>query len=583
MKKTAVVFALIVFSMAIILPFSLNIQEANAQTSAYSIPSVEHNVRVLYSGHVVITEKIQLSGSTPSTFEVGLPFKYGSYLLQGIAYDSNNNVLPVALGVQLQDQSGFYGVSVSLTSGTSAFTVVFVLSNAALTSTSTGYTVDFPAYLAFSQSVSSYSGNLTLPSGATIEGIDKPDGVVNATTYTKQNLPAFTYAPATSTISASFGIIQKVNIPTLTRQVNISPAGAITCTDTYKIDNNSTGSITSFLINLPLNATNVVARDQFGRILSTAVQQTNSLVFVYNVTLAVAIGEGTSNLIVMDYSLPSISPAQGSQYILDLDLFPYFNYYVDAASVTVTLPEGATIVSPQLSQIGSSADLTRDAFQEVLTINKQGISFVNSIIPSEDVVSITFDYNPLWIAFRPTSWMWTVAIVGVVVIAVWKRPKAKAKTVTPRVTVAMAPAGVALSSEHLRDFVEAYEEKQKLNSELRALDARAQHGRIPRRRYKVQRRTLELRIESVSHTINNVKAILSRAGGSYADIARQIELADVELKEVELSLQTIEVRHESGELSLENYRKQLSDLERRREKAEDTTNGLLLRLRGEMQ
>jgi hypothetical protein len=583
MKKTAVVFALIVLSMVIILPFSLNLQEANAQTSTYTIQDVEHNVRVLYSGHVVITEKIQLSGSAPSTFDLGLPFRYGSYLLQGTAYDSNNNALPVTLGVQLQGQSGFYGVSVALPSGTSAFTVFFVLSNDALITTSDGYTLDFPAYLGFSQPVSSYHGNLTFPSGASIVGIDKPDGVVNATTYTKQNLPAFTYSPATASISASAGVIQEVNILTLTRQLNIHPAGDVTCTDTYKIDNNSTRSINSFLLNLPLDASNVVARDEFGRLLSASVQQSNSLVLVYNVTLEAPIGIDTSNLLILDYSLPSISPAQPSEYVLDVDLFPYFNYYVDAVSVTVTPPEGATITSPELSQLGASAGLLRGTFQESVTINKAGVSFINSVV-SSDVVSVAFTYNSLWIAFRPTTWMWAIGLVGAVFVAVWTRPKTKVKRIAaPKVTLPKAPVGVALSSEHLQDFVEAYEEKQKLNRELRALDARARHGRIPRRRYKVQRRTLELRIESLMHTIVNVKAILSSAGGSYAEIARQIEAADVELNEVELSLQTLEARHESAEISLETYNRQLSELERRRDKADEAISGLLSRLRGELQ
>jgi hypothetical protein len=71
-KKIAVLFALIVFSMAIFLPFSLNNQAVNAQTSGYTIQNVDQTVRVLHTGHVVITEKIQLSGQIPSTFEFGV-------------------------------------------------------------------------------------------------------------------------------------------------------------------------------------------------------------------------------------------------------------------------------------------------------------------------------------------------------------------------------------------------------------------------------------------------------------------------------------------------------------------------------
>ena len=580
MKKLALALALIVLSIAIFLPFMFNSQAANAQTN-YSIQQVNHTVQVLYSGQIMITENILLTGQVPSTFELGLPFKYGSSVLETIAYDSNYKVLPVTMGVQLQGQSGFYGVIVNLPSGTSSsFTVVFILSNGLITPNLATYTLDFPAYLGFEQTVSNYNANVSLPNGAYIQNIVKTDGTVSVTNYQKSNLAAFTYEPATATFTAGIGYIQLINFPTLNRQINISPSGGITSTDTYKIVNNSTSSASSLLINIPVGSNNVVARDQFGSILSNSVYQTNSLVHVQNVSLAITMLAGESTIMTLDYSLPSISHGQFSQYVLNLDLFAYFNYFIDSASVKITPPEGATLTSPTISQIGVTTDLNRNAFQESLTIKKQGVSYVDSVIPADDVVTVKFDYNALWIAFRPTSWMWAVAIVGVVVLAIWKRPKGKAPSAPAMEVVKVAP-GVTLNSEHIKDFVEAYEEKRKVTQELRSLDARAEHGRIPRRRYKVQRKTFELRLETLSQRIAQLKAILRSAGGTYSDIVRQIEAAEVDLNEAELSLQNIEVRHESGEIPLDSYKKQLTDIERRKEKAGNTLDGLLLRLRGE--
>jgi chromosome segregation ATPase len=98
----------------------------------------------------------------------------------------------------------------------------------------------------------------------------------------------------------------------------------------------------------------------------------------------------------------------------------------------------------------------------------------------------------------------------------------------------------------------------------------------------VQRKTLEGRLEALAHKAATLKESVRSAGGSYADIVRQLDAAEVELNEVEMTIKNAGVRHETGELSLENYRKQLADLERRKEKAETTVNGLLLRLRGEI-
>ena len=166
---------------------------------------------------------------------------------------------------------------------------------------------------------------------------------------------------------------------------------------------------------------------------------------------------------------------------------------------------------------------------------EQGVSFIDSVIPSEELLSLTFDYNPLWIAFRPTSWMFAVVLVGLVIVAIWKRPKTKASA--PRVQVSRTAAGQGLSSQNINDFVEAYEEKNKITQEISSLEARAEHGRIPRRRYKVQRKSLEVRLDTLNQTIAQLKEIMRSAGGSYADIIRQIEAAEVELNEVEMSIQ----------------------------------------------
>ncbi|HTY74877.1 MAG TPA: hypothetical protein VMD05_04845 [Candidatus Nanoarchaeia archaeon] len=580
MKRTAIIIALTIFSLAIMLPMSLNLQATNAQTG-YSIQHVDQSVQLLESGHVVVSDTFTLTGTLPSSFLVGMPFKYSSYILKGVAYDSNYNVLSLTLGVQFMSQSGFYAASVALPSGTpNTFTVVFIFSNNALTSTPEGYNLDFPAYPSLTQTAGDCNVTIVLPSGMTLNGIDKSDGPVNATNYDTQNLAAFTYSPGTGRVGISTGYVQQVNIPSLNRQIGISASGTITVTDTYRIVDNSSNSIAFFLVNLPLTAQDITARDQFGRVLTLATYQTNSQVYVQNVTLVVPINQGESADLSLDYSLPSVSPAQFSRYVLTIDLLPYFNYYIDSATVTITPPEGATIVAPTISQLGYSGAITRTAFQETVTFYRQGVSFVDSVIPSQDNVAITFDYNPLWIAFRPTSWMWAITAVGLVVVALWMRPKAK-PSAAPKTVYRVAP-GAVMTPESVNEFVDAYEEKIKITRDMSTLEARAAHGRIPRRRYKVQRIAMEQRLESLAHTIGTLKEILRSAGGSYADLVRQLETAEVESEEVEMTLKNLEINHETGEIGMEAYRKQLADLERRKTKAETRVNELLLRLRAEL-
>jgi uncharacterized protein (DUF3084 family) len=189
-------------------------------------------------------------------------------------------------------------------------------------------------------------------------------------------------------------------------------------------------------------------------------------------------------------------------------------------------------------------------------------------------VKVVYAYNPLWLAFRPTLIMWALALVGCTVFFVWRRPSVTAQ-ITP------ATGAVRLRPEHLREFVEEYEEKMKIILELDALESKVQKGKIPRRRYKVQKRTLETRLNTLSRSLAGYKDQMQAAGSHYSDLMLQLEVAESEIKEADAGARSIEVAHSHGELSLEAYRKRSEDYQRRKENAEATINGILLRFREE--
>jgi hypothetical protein len=576
-KSVAVVMVLLV-SVAVLLPFSLGTRTVSAQEDGYTIQRVDHEVELMYSGHMIIRDTIRVSGQLTGDFLIGFPYKYGSYVLEGTAYDENN-VFPLSLGVQLADRSGFYGVKISFPQGApQVFTVVFVLSNSLLSLdlTTDVYSLDFPAYPSFLKDVAQCHVELIFPETPPTITVTKDDGEVGTTVFVRQSLPAFTYSPAVAAFSLSSGSLRIINIKELNRQITINPAGEIVAFDSYRITNKSPSSLGSLEIGLPPEASNVVARDEFGRILTTDVLTSSGNKRLANVTFISSIASGTSTLLTAEYSLPRVSE-QSPHFTLNFNLFPDFEYYVEKATVTIVPAEGARFLAPQLSSLDSSASLIRETFQETLSISREGVSKVDYAVLSGDVLQITYDYNPLWLSFRPTLWMWTLAVVGCVVVAVWKRPKASAP-----LRIAAPEASIVLSPDHVRAFTEAYEEKNRVASELKTLEARAQKGKIPRRRYKVQRRTLEVRLDNISKNINGLKKIFRSAGGVYANLVRQLAVSETELVEVETNIRTVEVRHRRGEFPLEAYKKSLAAYERRKEKAEATINGILLRLREEI-
>jgi hypothetical protein len=576
-KRIAAIFVLTIFSLAIFLSLSLSIKTASAQDAGYGIQNVDHQVEVIYSGQVVIRDTMTVTGQLTDGFLIGFPHKYGSHVLKGVAYDANNT-LPMSLGVQLEGQPGFYGAKVSFPQGPpQVFTVVFILSND-LVSQDLSYgivSVDFPAYPSLAKEAGNCNVTLVLPDYATGVTVAKGDGVVDTTNFVKENLAAFTYSPASVSFSLPNGILQIIGIKKLDRIITINPVGDVVASDSYRIVNNSTGSIGFFGVDLPLAASNIVGSDQFGRTLTVELLGTGGTFKLVNVTFISPISIAESTLVKVEYTLPSVSSGQTTHFVLNLVLFPYFDYYIDEASVTIVPPEGARFLTPQLSSIAPSLSLSREVFQETLSIRREGVSHIDLDVPSENALQITYDYNPLWLSFHPTLWVWTLAVVGSIVVAFWRKPQPS----PVRIGVPKLPIG--LSPDYVRTFTEAYEEKNRITSELKFLDVRAQKGKIPRRRYKVQRKTLEVRFDALSRNIAELKEIFRSASGIYADLIRQLDAAEIELNEVETNTRSVEAHHRRGELSLEEYKKFLTDYQRRKEKAETTINGILLRLREE--
>jgi len=583
-KRTARVIALIFFSLAILLPLCLNTETVSAQNASYTIQRVDHEVEVMYSGHIIVRDTIHVTGQLTNGFIMGFPYKYGAQVLEAVACDENN-IYPVSLGVQMGDRVGFYGVQIDFgQSNPTVFTVVFILSNNLIRDVSnvlteagsTIFELDFPAYPSFVQNAGICNVSIVLPINAQSITVTKDDGKIDAAKYVRDNLPAFTYAPAEASFTVAVGYIQIITFEELDRQITLGASGDVTSIDSYRIRNNSTVTAGALDLIIPSTATNVIVRDEFGAVLTTETLSSNQRTRLLNATLASALTSGRTSVLTVNYNLPSAS-SQGSRFSLDLVHFPDFNYYVDQATVTFVPPEGARFITPSLTELDSRSTLNRDIFQDKLSFTETGVSKVDYEIPAEDALQVTYDYSPLWLAFRPTMWAWVIAIIGAVALAIWRRPKTAAplRIVAPKASVALRP-------ENIRAFIEAYEERSRLNSELKSLDARAQKGKIPRRQYKVQRRTLEIRSEGLLKNTNDQKATFRSAGGVYADLVRQLDYAETELDETETNIGAIETRYSRGDLPLENYKKQLADYQRRKEKSETTINGILLRLREEL-
>lgn len=565
MKRKALTFALIIVTLILISFPTFMTRSAKAADNDYSIEKVNHTIEVMYNGYIFINDTIQIDG-TASRFLIGFPYKYGSNVLRCVAYNATD-VFPVSLDAPLENRSGFYGVKIDFREGTpQVFTVGFVLSNSLIVQEANNRSrLDFPKYPSLTKSVVNCNVSILLPAGSTYMS-----GTVDSLKYSQENLQAFTNIPADVTFSFTEGAMQIVDTKELKRELKISGTCEIECSDFYRITSKAPQEISFIEIVLPENASNPSAYDQLGRGLKVdATGKANR----YQVSFASPLNTSESAVFTVRYYLPGegfIEQKEPRNFDLAFLLFQDLDYYIIHSSVTFVLPEGAKMLSFENASVAGSYSVTRDVFQERLTVNRQGVFWLDSFS-----IGITYEYDFLWLSFRPTLWMWALATVGCAIAVVWKRPKAAISVTVPKVAV-------GVRSRDIKSFVDAYEKKKKITSEFESLKIRVRKGKVPRRRYKVRRRTLETQLNALSRNLTDLKEKLRTAGGRYSDLMRRLEVAETEISGVEANIESVEARHRRGELSLGAHRKLLADYERRKDKAETTINEILIRLREEI-
>ncbi|MDH4221769.1 MAG: hypothetical protein OEV19_03425, partial [Candidatus Bathyarchaeota archaeon] len=267
----------------------------------------------------------------------------------------------------------------------------------------------------------------------------------------------------------------------------------------------------------------------------------------------------------LSYHIPwekYISHHNRLNYDLNFSFFERFNWTIGKLTVSITLPQGAEF---QSSNPLSPRSIEKNVFQETVTF-----AFFN-VTPFEDLnFDVTYGYLVFWASFYPTLWMGVLIIVASAIAFLWRAPKPPAVPMVP------------VPPEDLRSFVEGYKGKTRILSELESMEEQLRKGKIPRRRYKVRKKMLEGRLSTLSRDLSNLGEKIRTAGPKYANIMRQIEVAETMLEGVETDIRRVEARYRRGELSKGAYGKLIEEYHRRMERARTTIDGVLLRLREEI-
>ncbi|MEM0488378.1 MAG: hypothetical protein QW497_05155 [Candidatus Bathyarchaeia archaeon] len=563
MKSTVLSVTILMLFMAV---FPLNIVKSQ---SIYSVEWVNHRISILHNGFILVNDTVKLVSQSLDHFLIGFPSKYAQYLVDYAAFDTASGVrFSITPGVQVEGgRRDIYFLKVNLDGKASqVLTIIFTLSNSLLTldkENLTLYRLDFPAYPSLVVNAALCNVSISLPYNAKYV-----NGTVESLSYSKANLEAFTYAPANITFLYDGDEIQLLKME-LVREVNVDGAGTIQVSETYRIKNLSPKRIIAVILAVPRNAFNVIARDEFGRKIS--ITELPGKPNTYRVSIPFPVEGGGSTVLVIAYNLPKDECLKGDESNLKITLpnFEYMTVCLDSFQLKLTLPEGAKILAIRPGEV--AYNLERSTFQDRVALKVIGLS------PLSDInFEVEYVYNILWLTFRPTLWVWTATMLGCAIVAVaTRKPKVSARVA---VLTTIAP----LAKETLQKFLDSYEEKRRLVSDIVSLEEAARKGRIPRRKYKVQLKTLEVRLNSISASLEELKRKIQAAGGLYADLMRQLNEEEAKLEEIKAEVQKAEARYKRGELSTEAYRRLMEDYARKREDAEAEISGILMKLREEL-
>lgn len=555
-----------------------------AQTSLSDSVDIkaDHVIEVKNTGTVIINDTITLSTAAGEqadlirNFSLGFPYEYKPNLDYAFAYavSDPNEKLDLALDVGL-GRIGFYGMRVSLPSvnvsdgGSYSFTVVSVLSGL-IVPYSTAFNFTFPLYPSLERNASMCNVTVVLFAGLSYLGgshnfSETTVGSNEILNHTMSPLGNFTRESTWMVFSADSFLLVENN--EMRREITIDELGQPHVSDYYRITNKASAEVTSISFYLPKGAYDVAAQDVMGSLSEVGTEEGNVTTYPnVTVSLRTSMEEGEATEFTVTYKLPReayVIQRGWSDLNLTFDFAERFSWVIRKLTVTVTLPEGSRFVS-ELSPVDPTV-VQKGVFNDEVTYVLYNVTEFGSLN-----FSVAYNYVVFWASFRPTILM-SVLVAAVFGIAfLWRAPK-------PSVPV------IPVDSDVLKGFVDTYEEKEKISSELEAMERQVQKGRIPRRRYKVRRRALEGRLSNLSRDLADFKEKMRRSGSGYANMVRQIEVAETELEGLEGDIRRTEIHRRRGQISSEAYHRLLSDYHRRREKARVTIDGMLLRLRTESQ
>jgi hypothetical protein len=522
-------------------------------------------------GVTFVTDEFTLTtGSSPvSQITLGIPSSLSSKLRFTEAVDSQSNPLrispPAVKDLPLPLVGNYSELDIAFPSaqtGTYRFNLTSVYSNLLnFNATSSNFKFTFEPFPLTDGSYSVTMADLSVKTGDwPSPKISSVNGTFASATFTAQTttLQKFNTTLATMTFSSS-GTSQSIFDVMASRTITLAQTGSIGVTDFYNITNMG-HDLSSLTLPLPKNVQTATASDVIGAVstltATTATDGTNTVTFIPRFGTVKA---GASSSVKISYALPSqnyLTSKSLGRFELNFRLFDNVKFFEPTLQMKIVTPTGFRL----------------DSFngQTFTTSGNQILVQVSTVTPMS-TLSFTMDYqlDPFWASLSALGWAGlAVGSIAAVVLVVGA-------------TGTLGAAVLGAPSELIGRFVELYDEKSAMRLEAEKMDEDLSRGALNRHEFKRRRRVIDLRIAELDRTLAPVKDQLSKANPRYQDMIKRLERAEADIQVVRTTSADLRNQYRSGRIARELYESLISDLAKRKEKAQQTMDTIVINLREE--
>ncbi len=349
------------------------------------------------------------------------------------------------------------------------------------------------------------------------------------------------------------------------RVIQISPSGSLQVTDSYNITNLGP-TLSSVAFKVPKGVMGITERYVLGVQIeqpATTPSPTANPDGTSTVTFSPSFGSVQFNQSFRAKVFYTLSPTTYvstnslGTFTVNFALFNNVQFYAPSLQTRIVTPSGFRLNSltgqvPQIS--GNQISLLASPVTPVSSLG----------------FTMTYQLDPFWSSLSPLSWAGLVeAALTAASLVVLTRPGLEGG-------ISGAP------SQLITKFVELYDEKSSMRLESDKMEEDLTRGALNRYDYKQRRRMLDRRMTEIDRALAPVEDQLAAAQGRYSDMIKRIERAEVELNVIKTTANDLRNQYRSGKISRDLYESLNADLVRRKQRAEQTIDTIIINLREEI-